>query len=232
MLTIIAGEDSTASRNKLQELKNKYQNDNYSIQEVSPTDVPDLLKNAEGVTDLFGKESVYLVSNLSSKYKGREKTPFKDSVQELSQSTSIHLVDWENGKSAYELSGLKRIATTFFEAKPQKSIFELLDACVPGNLSAFLNVVDLVCKTQDIGFIYALLSKHVRKLILASENALDSKTAPWQRGKLKAQADRWDQKNLVKFYEGLARIDISMKTSSTPYDLRGSIELLVCYYLK
>lgn len=232
MLTIIAGEDSIVSRNKLQSHKEKYKNENYSIQDVSASNVPDLLKNAEGVTDLFGQESIYVVETLSSKYKGREKTPFKEAVQDIARSTSIHLIDWESGKSAYEVSGLKRISTAFFEAKPEKSIFELLDACVPGNLSPFLNSVDQVSKTQDIGFIYALLCRHVRKLILASENALDSKTAPWQRGKLKSQASVWDQLNLVKFYEGLARIDISMKTSSTPYDLRGSIELLVCYYLK
>lgn len=232
MLTIVAGEDSISSRKKLQELKEKYKTEGYSIESTAPADVPELVKTAEGVTNLFGQESIYVVEKLSSKYKGREKTAFKEAVQEIAQSTTIHLIDWESAKSAYELSALKRISTSFFEAKPQKGIFELLDACVPGNLSEFLNSVDQVNKTQDMGFIYALLCKHVRKLILASENALDSKTAPWQRGKLKTQAGTWDQIKLVKFYENLARIDISMKTSSTPYDLRGSVELLVCYYLK
>lgn len=232
MLTVIGGEDSVASRQKLQELKSKYKAQGYSIDGVAPGDVPELLKNAEGVTNLFGQESIYIVEKLSSKYKGREKTPFKEAVQSIAKSTTIHLIDWESGKSAYELSALKRIATTFYEAKPSKSIFELLDSCYPGNLKQFLNAVEVVNQTQDIGFIYALLCKHVRKLILAQNNALDSKTPPWQRGKLKSQAALWKEENLLKFYEGLARIDISMKTSSTSYDLRASLELLVCYYLK
>lgn len=232
MLTVIGGEDSVASRHKLQELKEKYKTQGYSIDDVPAGDVPDLLKNAEGVTNLFGQESIYIVEKLSSKYKGRTKTPYKEAVQEIAKSSTIHLIDWESGKSAYELSSLKRIATAFYEAKPSQSIFELLDNCYPGNLKTFLRSIDEVNQSQDIGFIYALLCKHVRKLILAQADALDSKTAPWQRGKLKSQAARWEEKNLLKFYEGLARIDISMKTSSTSYDLRDSLELLVCYYLK
>lgn len=232
MLTLICGEDSVASRQKLQELKEKYKAQGYSINEVSAGDVPDLLSNAEGVTNLFGQESIYIVEKLSSKYKGRTKTPFKEAVQEIAKSTSIHLIDWESGKSAYELSALKRISTAFYEAKPSQSIFQLLDNCYPGNLKSFLRSIDEVNKTQDIGFIYALICKHVRKLILAQADALDNKTPPWQRGKLKTQASQWDEKSLIKFYEGLARIDISMKTSSTSYDLRASLELLVCYYLK
>jgi len=232
MLTIIAGEDTVTSRHKLQELKEQYRKKGYSIDVVSTADIPDLLKNAEGVTNLFGQESMYIADNASSKYKGRAKTPYKEAIQEIAKSDSIHLIDWEEGKSAYDLTTIKKIATTFYEAKPPKNIFELLDACIPGNLNDFLKALAIVNTSQDIGFIYALLCRHVRKLHLASEGIIDTKTPPWQRGKLSLQSKKWDPKKLQKFYEGLARIDISMKTNTTPYDLRESIELLVCYYLK
>lgn len=232
MLTIIAGEDTATSRQKLQELKEQYRQKGYSIDVVSTADIPDLLKNADGVTNLFGQESIYIAENVSSKYKGRAKTPYKEAVQLIAKSNSIHLIDWEEGKSAYDLTTIKKIATTFYEAKPPKNIFELLDACFPGNLDSFLKTLAIVNTSQDIGFIYALLCRHVRKLYLASEGIIDSKTPPWQRGKLSFQAKKWDPKKLQKYYEGLARIDISMKTNTTPYDLRESIELLVCYYLK
>jgi len=232
MLTIIAGEDTVQSRKKLQDLKEQYKTKGFAIGNVAAQDVPDLLKSAEGVVNLFGEESIYVVEKLSGKYKGRAKTPFKQAVQDIAKHSTIHLIDWESSKSAYELSALKRIATTFSESKPPKGIFELLDACIPGNLSGFLQAVETVSQTQDSGFIYAMLCKHVRKLILAAGDKLDSKTSPWQRGKLKSQASMWDTNKLMKFYEGLAGIDMSMKTSSTRYDLQGSIELLVCYYLK
>lgn len=232
MLTIIAGEDTIQSRQKLQDLREQYKKKGYSIEGVSVSDIPDLLKNADGVTNLFGQESMYITDNASSKYKGRGKTPYKEALKEIAKSDSIHLIDWEDGKSAYDLSTIKKIATTFYEAKPAKNIFELLDACYPGNLNDFLKSLTIVNASQDIGFIYALLCRHVRKLYLTSEGIIDSKTPPWQRGKLSFQAKKWDPKKLMKFYEGLTRIDTSMKTSTTPYDLRDSIELLVCYYLK
>lgn len=232
MLTIIAGEDTIQSRQKLQELKEQYRKKGYSIDHVTISEIADLLKTADGVTNLFGQESIYITENASSKYKGRAKTPYKEAVQEIAKSTSINLIDWEEGKSAYDLTTIKKIATSFYEAKPEKSIFELLDACYPGNLSEFLKSLVIVNSSQDIGFIYALLCRHVRKLYLTSEGVADTKTPPWQRGKLSFQAKKWDTMKLMKFYEGLARIDTSMKTSSTPYDLRKSLELLVCYYLK
>ncbi len=232
MLTIIAGEDTIRSRQKLQELKEQYRKKGYSTDQVNVSDIPELLKTADGVTNLFGQESIYITENASSKYKGRAKTPYKEAIQEIAKSTSIHLIDWEDGKSAYDLSAMKKIATSFYEAKPEKSIFELLDACYPGNLNDFLRYLTIVNSSQDIGFIYALLCRHVRKLYLASEGVVDSKSSSWQRGKLSFQAKKWDSTKLMKFYEGLARIDTSMKTSTTPYDLRKSLELLVCYYLK
>ncbi len=232
MLTIICGEDIAASRTKFQTLKQQYRTKGYAIQQVSASELPEILKSNEGVTDLFGQESVYAVENISSLYKGRGKTEFKTAVNELSNHASLHVLAWENGKSAYELSTLKKITTSFHESAPQQSIFQLLDATVPGNCNGFVQTLKTIHETQDIMFIYTLLWRHTRKLILASEGIFDKKTAPWQKGKLQAQAKRWSKDNLARFYEGLAKIDLGMKTSSSTFDVRESIEILACYYLK
>ncbi|KKQ36932.1 MAG: hypothetical protein US54_C0049G0005 [Candidatus Roizmanbacteria bacterium GW2011_GWA2_37_7] len=232
MLTVIAGEDSVASRSKLQDLKKIYRNDGYLVEQTTVDTLPEVLKNSSGVRDLFGKQSIYFVDGISTKYKGRINTSFKNIVQQLAEEKNIHIVDWENGKSAYELSSLKRIATVFDEYKPGKNIFQLLEACYPKNLKIFLDTLDVVAVTQEITFIYTLLWKHVRKLIQAQHNTLDSSVPSWQKQKLVFQSQKWDQPTLMKFYERLARIDVSFKTNSTTYDLKESIELLVCYYLK
>jgi len=232
MLTVIAGEDSITSRSKLQSLKKTFGEKGYAITDTTVSNLEEILKDSSGVRDLFGKQSVYFVEGISQKYKGREKTPFKETVQHIANEKGIHVIDWENGKSAYELSGLKRIATTFDEYKPGKNVFQLLEVCTPGNLKIFIDTFAIVSKTQDITFIYALLWKHVRKLIQAKNNTLESSIPSWQAQKLSFQADRWDTKTLVSFYEKLAGIDVSIKTNQTTYDLKESIELLVCYYLK
>lgn len=232
MLTVICGEDTVASRNHLQQLKAQFKQKGYSIQNTTVSELPDILKSNEGVVDLFGQESVYIVENVSSKYKGRGKTDFKTAVDALGQSDKFHVVDWESGKSAYELSALKKKASTFQEFKPSQNIFQLLDACYPHNLKPFIRILTEVAETQEDMFIYTLLWRHVRKLIQARENKLDSKTPPWQRGKLTAQANSWSQKTLVNFYEGLVKIDRGMKTNTSTFSIRESIEILACYYLK
>lgn len=232
MLTIICGEDTAASRDTLSTLKQAYRTKGFLIQNVAASALPDILKSNEGVIDLFGQESIYVTENLSSLYKGRGKSDFKTAVEELSKHASLHILDWENGKSAYELTTLKKLTNNFHEAKPSKSVFDLLDVAMPGKVVVFIQTLQKVLQTQDSMFIYTLLWRHIRKLILAHDNSYDSKTPPWQRGKLLSQAKAWQKEKLMSFYEGLAKIDFSMKTSSSTFDIRESIEILACYYLK
>ncbi|PIZ66370.1 hypothetical protein CO051_03590 [Candidatus Roizmanbacteria bacterium CG_4_9_14_0_2_um_filter_39_13] len=232
MLTVITGEDSIASRAKLQTLKQEFMQKGFAVTQTYIDALEEVLKSSSGVYDLFGKQSVYFVDGLSSKYKGREKTPFKEIVQKLALEKGIQIIDWENGKSAYELSGLKRIASTFDEYKPGKTVFQLLEYAEPGNLKLFIDTLEVVSQSQDITFVYALLWKYIRKLIQAQNNTLESSVPSWQKQKLVYQSSKWNQKSLLQFYEKLARIDVSLKTNQTPYDLRESLELLVCYYLK
>lgn len=232
MLTVIAGENVVSSRQKLLDLKSKYLEKGYEVSEISVDNVESLLNDYDGVMNLFGQEPVYIVENLAKKYKGRAKTTFKEAVQNIAKKQTLHLISWEEGKSAYEISGLKRIASTFDEHKLDQNIFGLLENCYPKNLNIFLKDLEKVEKTQDAGFIYAMLCKHVRKLLLAKEDFFDKKTAPWQKSRIKSQSEKWEKKLLTNFYEGLCKIDRSIKTNSTTYDLKQSMEYLICYYLK
>lgn len=232
MLTIICGEDIPAARQHLVSLKQKYKEKGYTIQQVTVKDLPDVYKASQGVVDLFGQQSVYFVDSVSSKYKGRGKSPFKEAVQDMSKNAEVHVVSWEEGKSAYDLSTIKKIATKFEEYKPSKNIFQLLESCYPGNLTEFMSSLNIVSGSQDIMFIYTLLWRHVRKLMLAQENQFDKSVQSWQKARILQQAKSWDKKKLMYFYEGLIKIDQGMKTSTSTFDLKDSIEILACYYLR
>jgi hypothetical protein len=232
MLTIVCGEDIGTARNQFLKLKDDYKKKGFSLQDIDTTSLPDLYKNSQGVVDLFGRQSVYVTNNLSAQYKGRTKTEMKDIIQKISTDTDFHILDWESGKSAYDLATIKKITSGFYEFKLSKSIFELLDSTYPGNLKSFLSTLDIISASQDIIFIYTLLWRHVRKLILARNNIFDNKTQPWQRGRITAQAKTWKEHALLNFYNGLIRIDHGMKTGSSTFDVKESIEILGCYYLK
>lgn len=230
MLIVICGEDITASRNYLQQLKNQYVDKEYEIQTVPTNQLEEIYKNSTGVMGLFGQQTVYIVENLSSAIGRKKKGTFMDAFNALVESKDVQIIDWEGGKSAYNLTSLKKLATGFTEFKPEKSIFQLLDECYPGNLKRFLNAVNVVGESQEDTFIYAMLCKHIRNIILAKENALGN-MSPWQKKGLLTQAKLWPVERLIAFYDGLARIDISQKTNGTPFDVKKSMEVLSCYYL-
>lgn len=232
MLTIVSGEDIATARNNFLTLKDQYKKKGYSLQDIDATTLPEVYKNSLGVVDLFGQESVYVTNNLSSQYKGRAKTEAKEVIQKISKDNKFHILDWEAGKSGYDLTSIKKIASEFLEFKLSKTIFQLLDATYPGNLKTFLSTLQTVSESQDIIFIYTLLWRHVRKMILAQKDIFDNKTQPWQRGRIQSQANRWKEQSLLNFYEGLVRIDQGMKTGSSTFDVHESIQILACYYLK
>jgi DNA polymerase III delta subunit len=232
MLTIFAGEDSAASRRSFTSFIDSYKDKNYDIRSVSISEIESIALDDVGVTNLFGQEQIYTVENASKKYKGRVKTPYKTAVLTIAKDKNKMLIDWEDGKSAYDLSTFKRIATDFRESKAERSIFEVLDDCYPGNLRQFLASYHTVLKSSDASFIFAMLCRHIRKLIQAQSSVYEKGSQSWQRIKIDQQARLWDQKKLKTFYDGLARIDISSKSQSSPYDLSESLEVLVCYYLR
>jgi hypothetical protein len=231
MLIVVCGEDVVLARKEYLTQIDFYKKKGFRTKEIANSDLESLCKSGASEIDLFGTPEVYVISKLSSGYKGRKVMPLKTAIIELAKSKDIILIDWEESRSAYELSSLKKIATQFLESKPLASIFQLLDVCVPGKLTQFIALLHEVAKTQEALFIYTLLYRHIRKLILAQEDIFDAKTAPWQKGKLSAQARLWPTQKLLAFYEGLAKIDIGMKTSTNPFDVLKSLELLVCYFL-
>lgn len=232
MLSIVCGEDIQNARHKFHEILEKNKDAGYKIQHVKHNEIEELFKDAPGVIDLFGQQMVYETEFVSKKYKGRTKTTFKEAVQNIATDKSINLISWEGGFSAYDLQTIKKIATVFIEAKPSKSIFELLDNVYPRNLNSFLDILNIVSETSEDVFVYTMLRTHVRKLHLSAEGVIDTKSPPWQRGKIKFQSQKWDKEKLRTFYEKLLNIDISVRTGETTYGYLDSVKLLVCYYLK
>ncbi len=231
MLIVVCGEDVVSARKVYLAQIEIYKKKGFRTRDIVSSDLESLHKSGTSEIDLFGTPEVYTIAKLSSAYKGRKVTPIKTAIVELAASKDIILIDWEEGKSAYDLSTLKKIASQFLENKPPASVFQLLDICVPGKLIPFVSLLRELDKTQEALFVYTLLYRHMRKLILAQENIFDAKTAPWQKAKLTAQARLWPSQKLLAFYEGLAKIDVGMKTSSNAFDMSKSLELLSCYYL-
>lgn len=229
MLITVCGEDSTASRNYIHTLKQDYRKKDYDIVNTPSREILDVMKTGSHSLSLFEQKRVFFTEGINTYIpRIRDKSTLKE-IEQLSVNKEIEIINWEEGKSSRDLK--TKLLGIIKEFKPDKTIFSLLDACYPSNLQAFVSTLNQVAGTQDEGFVYAMLCKHIRTLILAGSDALPASIPSWQRYKLVGQAKKWNLDKLVSFYEGLAKIDVSLKTSSNIYGIKKSLELLACYYL-
>jgi len=233
MITVYCGEDPVAARAAYIKAIAAYTDQQLEIISLPSSSILDIKKGLADNLSLFSSQKVFCIENLE-KYSFKKSTKAtKNEVYEalvsIAADRSIILLDFEDAKQARELK-LKDLATVH-ESKPATSIFKLMDECVPTNKVQFIKSLRAVCDTQDEMFVFIMLMRHVRQLVLAAHDALSSKLPPWQKGKVLAQAKRWDKKLLTHFYSSLIKIEINAKTSADHYGIRKSLEILACHYL-
>lgn len=240
MLTIICGEDIIKSREYFTSLKNLYLHKNYQIQEIHPSQIQEIYLWIGESQSLFFDKRVFFTEQLESKIirtRGKKNTKtnkqstktFEEIVTNLAHNRNIEVIDWEEQKQEREIK-LKNIATVK-EFKLSTSIFKLQEACFPGNLKNFLKILSDVTSVQDEQFVFIMLARFTRSLILAQDNLFAKTVQSWQQYKLKKIAFMWSKPKLLGWYDGLFRIDLTMKTASNPYGLINSLEILACHYL-
>ncbi|MEI6533174.1 MAG: hypothetical protein WCO06_05040 [Candidatus Roizmanbacteria bacterium] len=228
MLTVICGENEIEARKYYSDLLEQYAKLGNDVQQISANEIVDLIKTHHGHQGLFGNKLIYTAEKVNRLLGRQKKSTLIDTIGIIDNLEGLDLIIWEGGLSSREI----KIKTEHIkEFKLSQTIFQLLDFIAPGQRTSFMQILEQLVKHQEIELIYAMMCKHVRQLICATEDGLDSKIPPWQRGKIISQAKKWDTQKLYGFYDGLIRIDRSNKTSSSIYGVRSSIDILVCYYL-
>jgi len=240
MLTIICGEDTVKSREYFTILKKTYLQKGYQIQTIQTSHIEEIQNWLGESQGLFFDKQAFFIEHLESRIvrsKGRKSTKPKKSLVKtleeeivaLAQNKNIELIDWEEGKQEREIK-LKTVAK-IKEFKLSTSIFKLQDAFIPGNVSNFIHTLNEIVKFQDEQFIFIMIVRLTRSLILAQDNHFSKTTQSWQQFKLKKQALLWSKSKLRGWYEGLFRIDMTTKSGSNPYGVLKSLEILACHYI-
>ena len=227
MLTIICGEDTVSSRAYYSSLKKDYLTQGYEIRIVSYQEIENIDRWLGESPSLFSQKKVFFSERLN-KYIKRDNKKIITELQKIGKMKDVDLVDWEE-VSQWELK-LKKLGHVK-EFKPDQTIFKLLDAIYPGNRSSFIFLLDNLGHNLDQNFIFIMLIRYVRNLIIIKEGEVPARMQSWQTYKLKSQASRWKIENLVNFYEALFKIDIGLKTSSNPYSIKDSLAILACHFL-
>lgn len=106
-------------------------------------------------------------------------------------------------------------------------MFRFLETITPGGGSSALAFFRQTIPTVDINFLFLMLVRQIRLLILAKEKKDILKLPAWQKAKLQKQAALFTQEGLLSVYKRLLQIDFQQKTSASPFDLGHQLELLL-----
>ena len=236
MITIIHGDDISASRKYFQDLKSKEKNV-VSFGDGKIT-ITDLVQNIEG-SSLFGDtKSIFIEEFLTKLKKTNEES--KEILEFLIKNyKSANFALWESKEiSKRDLFIFKDAIIKNF--KLPQSIFLFLDNLKPnshlpgGNLplKLFHQMLDSEIKEELILF---MMQRQFRLLLSLchperSEGfQIDeiSRLAPWQRSKLDKQAKSFSEEDLKKIYEKLYEIELAQKTGTLPLSLTQTIDFLL-----
>lgn len=229
MLTIICGEDSIASRNYFTDQQKIFSEKGFEIVNVDYNQVLELDESEASSASLFTQKRVYFTNSLNKKVLKKLNVKTERKIKEIIISKEIQVFNWEEETSARDLKSIKGIIVKEF--KPSQNIFKLLDSCYPGNLKTFINSLSILSESTEDIFIFIMLARHMRNILITKQGERLPKLMSWQIAKLSNQAKYWKLENLINFYQGLHRIDVNSKTGRTPFSVKKSLDILACYYL-
>ena len=170
---------------------------------------------------LFGNLRSLAIENFFSLSKSKER---EDLIDKISKYKEI-IVFWESkdlSKSIYA----KNPIFTLKNYKLPQVLFSFLDSLVPGKPKENLNQLQKTIEFVEEGYIFAMMARQIRLLILAKDKCLDS-MLPWQSGKLYKQAENFEMKKLITIYNKILEIDFLEKTSQTPFSLYSQLQVLM-----
>lgn len=224
MIYVLHGEDTVASREKLQEfLKNTANVFNFDLDKASDIDI----FNAFEAKSLFINKKVIILQGIKST---RIKL-FLVKILFFANSKDTDIVLW------HQESLDKRLLEKLVGAKVSifslpKYLFPFLDDIVPGNGSASFVTFQNLKAQIPAELIFYHLVKRIRVLLMLSFGGHSrfseiGSMQGWQIQKLESQLKNWDKEKLVEFYKNLFDLEVGVKTSTLPLSLSDQLDMLI-----
>src|SRR3989338_2758902 len=226
MLLTICGEDTVSSRNYLVLLKKQYSEKGYEVKDLTAEELLSFTLSEAQSPSLFFEKRVIFCDSVSKHIK--KNSNLLSELKKIEKSALLNLINWEK-ESAWELRFPK--VGTVKEFKPSHTIFKLADSLFPTNKRIFLANLESFMNETNEHFVFSMINKLVRNLLIIKTGEMPTRMQAWQAGKLRRQAAFWKLENLLLFYGALYKIDVGIKTSSIPYSIKESLAILACHFL-
>ncbi len=215
---ILHGENNLGSSQKLQELIDGQRKIGCTVISLDANNLKvENLRQELEPTDLFGNSNFVILNNLLS---GTKKKSQEKIIQFLKSKNHQNILLYET-KSIHP-STIKQFKGAIVENfKIEADIFRFLDKFTPNQKeNLIISFQDLLQKKAEPEFIFAMLVRQIRQLIIAKTNPSHLKAPPFAINKLKQQASAFNLDQLLDKHAKLYKIDLSIKTGKTQLDLK------------
>lgn len=221
-MLILMGENQVKSRDVLNELKQKAKSKGKEIIRLKGQSVEiSELKQAMESESLFGGEKLIVIEELFS---ARESNRKKEIIDYL-KGDFDNLVIWEGKK--IDKRKLKGFDAEIKEFEVSSVIFKLTDSLSVGNTNQMLKLLDSCLEKESAEMVFYMISRQVRLMLQAIDDADDFKGPKWLKGKMKRQASGFGKEKLLEVHEKLYQIDRGIKTGTSPFGLDTQLEMLL-----
>lgn len=224
MIQIFHGDSTSDSRVLLITATEKERASGHEVrtldgEKITPRDLESTLQTAS----LFSQESL-VIEGLFSRAKSRDKDSCLALIKNYAGDKNIFL--WEKKEiTKANLANLPNTAKISNSRAPQL-LFNWLETVYPGNQKTCLALLHDLRFTIDDLFVFTMLARQISYLIIM-KSATIPKFAPWQMGKLRAQAAKWEESALQALLYRLLSIDEAVKTGATKLSYADHLDILL-----
>ncbi|MCX8008136.1 MAG: hypothetical protein N3A54_00360 [Patescibacteria group bacterium] len=229
MIVLLHGDDMLQSREELHALKAKEKEKGKEIKTLDAKTINDDASiQILSSHSLFGDRPVVIIENLfsSSGKKTARIQGIIERIQEYGAETDIIL--WEEkeiGKSIIQLLGSKAIIKPY---KLPTVVFTFLDSIRPKNARHTLSLYDALLKEKPPEFIYVMLYKRFKQLVLLRSGFSVNGLRPWQITRLTNQARQFTLEQLLSLYRHIRMLEYKRNSGQAEFDLKEAIEFMLC----
>ena len=217
------GEDQAQSRRALQDQIAAYKEQGYTVHMLDGLSLSYATLEAELLTETLFGQSLLVIGNLLARTRGKDRDRCLELVQTYTGAKPLLL--WEKKEITKAQLAKFPPSTKVSLAKAPAHLFQFLERLAPHTFQTNLALYQTVKETVPDLLAFTMLARHLALLIQA-KSATTLKLPPWQIGKIKAQAAKFDEATLLSLHAALIQIDEKVKTGQTKLSYYDHLDIV------